>query len=338
MNQFKPKFGLKNPHVQSILSSVGPRRWLENHRAKIVTNASTHRTLETPQGVKLVYDYTPNPSSKGLAVLLHGWEGSSDSLYVLSAARALFENGYCIARLNLRDHGPSHHLNEKMFNSTLLEEVAEGVKWLCDQHGGAHNLMVGYSLGGNFTLRVSAVAKAMNINLQQAIAVCPVLHPPTTMKALNEGAFIYEKYFVKKWKQSLRKKVALFDQYDFGGQLDKMKSLDEMNDFFINNFTDFETPSLYFEAYAVIGDVLKTLSFPTTIITSADDPMIPTEQLRELYPSDHLNIEVQPYGGHCAFIKNWKLESWASERIVELATQPSNETSTSTTQMGSELA
>lgn len=326
MTTFKPQFGLRNTHVQSILSSVGPRRWLEQRRAQALIARTQQHTLTTPQGVGLIYDFTPAiGESRGVAVLLHGWEGSSDSLYVLATARKLVEQGFHIARLNLRDHGPSHHLNDEMFNSTRLEEVAEAVKIICNAHGGSHNVMAGFSLGGNFTLRVAAIAEAMDIRLHQAVAVCPVLHPPTTMDRLNEGWFVYEKYFVKKWKQSLRKKIALFDQYTFGPDLDNMRTLDEMNEFFVTKFTQYETPRDYFEAYAVIGDALSTLSFPTTIITSEDDPMIPPKELEALYPSPHLTVELEAYGGHCAFIKNWKLESWVAERIEAIATQSFNE-------------
>ena len=63
-------------------------------------------------------------------MLLHGWEGSSDSLYLLSLAQPLFEAGYDVARLNLRDHGDSHHLNEEIFHSCRIAEVVGAVRGL----------------------------------------------------------------------------------------------------------------------------------------------------------------------------------------------------------------
>ncbi len=38
-------------------------------------------------------------------MLMHGWEGSADSLYLLSASQSLFEAGFEVVRLNFRDHG-----------------------------------------------------------------------------------------------------------------------------------------------------------------------------------------------------------------------------------------
>ena len=322
MNQFKPAKGLSNRHLQSILSSTGPRKLLEKRRATQLLKTAEQHLITTPQGVNLLgYLSKAKKSSKGLAIILHGWEGSADSLYVLSSGQKLLDDGFDVFRLNFRDHGDTQHLNKDLFNSTRLQEVVEAVKYLCEKFGGLHNLLCGYSLGGNFCLRVANVAKAQHIALDQAIAICPLLHPPTTMDKLNTGFPVYEKYFVKKWKHSLFKKLQYHSHLDYGKTLKKLKTLDQMNEFFVVDYTHFTTTNEYFEAYSILGDALKELAIPTTIITSLDDPIIPANQLSSLYTSPWLNIELQNHGGHCAFIKNWKFESWASDRISEIAAQ-----------------
>ena len=330
MTKFKPATGLSNRHLQSILSSSGPRKVLETRRAKtLIRNAQQH-IITTPQGVKLqgyltlhYPQHQPQNSaaSKGLAIILHGWEGSANSLYVLSSGQQLLAAGYDVFRLNFRDHGDSHHLNAELFNSARLEEVLEAVKYLCQHFGGEHNLLCGYSLGGNFCLRVANLAKVANLDLHQAIAVCPVLHPPTTMAALSQGLPVYEKYFIAKWKRSLQKKLLHQPQLDYSEQLKSLTSLAQMNHFFITGYTDFASHEAYYTAYSLLHDALSQLAIPATIITANDDPMIPPAELSALYQSPWLNIELQAQGGHCAFIKNWKFESWASDRIVELANQ-----------------
>jgi predicted alpha/beta-fold hydrolase len=322
MTPFMPALGLRNTHVQSILSSTGPRKLLEKYRAKGLIRTSQEKIIETPQGVKLLgylsLTTAPQKIKKGIAIILHGWEGCSDSLYVLSCGQKLLDDGYDVFRLNLRDHGKSHHLNKALFNSSRLEEVAESVKFICQNYGGEHNVLCGYSLGGNFCLRVANVVQTEKIALHQAIAISPLLHPHTTMLALNNGFPVYEKYFVKKWKRSLFKKLTFHPEYDYAEMLKKLKSLDDMNEYFVKNQTEFTSTESYFDAYSILGNALSGIAIPTNIITSADDPMIPANQLNELYSSKWLNIDVQNYGGHCAFIKNWKLESWVSDRIVEI--------------------
>jgi predicted alpha/beta-fold hydrolase len=322
VNQFTPPKGLSNRHLQSILSSTGPRKLLEKRRAKELLENAKEYCITTPQGVNLLGFIThTEKKSKGLAIILHGWEGCADSLYVLSSGQKLLDDGFDVFRLNFRDHGETHHLNKDLFNSTRLQEVLEAVKFLCHKFGGEHNLLCGYSLGGNFCLRVANVAKQEKIALHQAIAICPLLHPPTTMDMLNNGFPIYEKYFVKKWKRSLFKKLRYHPQFNYGDRLKKLKSLDQMNEFFVPQYTNFISTNDYFEAYSILGEGLKNLSIATTIISSLDDPIIAASQLNKLFRSPWLTIETQEYGGHCAFIKNWKFESWATDRISEIANQ-----------------
>jgi predicted alpha/beta-fold hydrolase len=319
MTQFIPATGLSNKHLQSILSSIGPRRLLEKQRSKPLLRCSQSKIITTPQGVKLLgYLSKTNKQSKGIAIILHGWEGSVDSLYVLSCGQKLLEQGFDVFRLNFRDHGESHHLNKDLFNSSRLQEITEAVKAICYHYGGEHNILCGYSLGGNFCLRVANLAVSENIKIHQAIAVSPLLHPQTTMLRLNRGLPIYEKYFVRKWKRSLIKKLNYYPEYDYAEVLSELKTLDDMNDYFVDSQTEFNSTQDYFDAYSIIGNRLNKISIPTSIITSKDDPMIPSSELSSLYTSKWLTIELQNHGGHCAFIKNWKFESWVSDRIVQL--------------------
>src|SRR5256885_12560259 len=70
--------------------------------------------LDCGAGVRLqCFLSSPAHGSGPAVVLLHGWEGSADSLYVLSLAQLLFAQRFAVARLNLRDHGDTHHLNRE---------------------------------------------------------------------------------------------------------------------------------------------------------------------------------------------------------------------------------
>jgi len=318
--QFTPAKGLSNQHLQSILSSAGPRKRLEKRRAKELLERAEEHIITTSQQIHLqgyLTRYIKAPS-KGLVIILHGWEGSANSSYVLSSGQKLLDMGFDIFRLNLRDHGDTQALNRELFNSTLLQEVLEAVKYLNENFGGEHNVLCGYSLGGNFCLRVANLAKAQQLGLDQAIAICPLLDPTTTMDKLNNGFPVYEKYFVHKWKRSLFKKLKYHPHFDYGDALKKLKTLDQMNTFFVLGYTEFKSTKAYFDAYSIVGDYLNKLAIPTSIIASLDDPVIPANEFDTLFKSNWLSIELYEKGGHCAFIKNWKFESWGSDRICQL--------------------
>jgi predicted alpha/beta-fold hydrolase len=319
MSDFAPTGLLQNPHAQSILASTGLRRLRIYPRARAMLNASKSVILDCGDGHQLLGEYSAQAKrSKGLITLIHGWEGSSQSSYMLSAGGTLFNAGYDIFRLNLRDHGASHHLNRELFNSARLEEVIGAIQTIHQTYPHEWQFLAGFSLGGNFALRIAAKAKEVGLTIQQTVGICPVVDPAKTMIALETGWWVYEKYFVRKWQKSLQKKIRLYPELGYKDNLLKLKTLREMNSYFIPNHTQFTKPEDYFNAYSIAGSVLETLSSPTHIIASQDDPIILAEDLVRLASNEHLHIETKQYGGHCGFVKNYQLESWLDERLLEL--------------------
>jgi predicted alpha/beta-fold hydrolase len=319
-SSFEPGLLLRNPHIQSILSSTQPRKLLVKRRARALLDNARDMVLDCGHGVRLIGHYTParGQHDKGLVTLIHGWEGSSESNYILSLASRLYAEGFGIFRLNLRDHGPSHHLNRELFNSTRLEEVLGAMEAIQAQLDYAQHFLAGFSLGGNFSLRIGADAAGRDYSFDKIIAVCPVVSPPHTMDTLENGFRLYHDYFVHKWKRSLYKKAEHFPEYPFRERLAGLKNLRQMNHYFVPNYTDFDDSHSYLSAYAIAGDRLGDLRIPAHIITSADDPVCHVEDFKLINKPPALSLEITRYGGHCGFIENLRLHSWIDRRILQL--------------------
>ena len=86
--------------------------------------------LEVGNDVRLqgVHSARSDVEPRGLVVLLHGWEGSSDSNYMQLTAARLLAAGFAVFRLNFRDHGDSHHLNEGLFHSNRIDEIVDALR------------------------------------------------------------------------------------------------------------------------------------------------------------------------------------------------------------------
>ena len=69
---------------------------------------------------------------------------------------------------------------------------------------------------------------------------------------------------------------------------------------------------------AITGGVLGSLKVPAYIIASRDDPVIPSYDLANLARPETLKIEITPRGGHCGFIENYRLTSWADQRMAQI--------------------
>ena len=167
-------------------------------------------------GIRLhgVHSTLAGRPSRGLALLLHGWEGSAESGYMRLTCARLLEKGFDVFRLNFRDHGDTHHLNEDLFHSNRLDEVVHAALDVSRRFAGDVPMRVaGYSLGGNFALRLALAAPAAGIPLVHAAAVCPAIDPSAVMRQLESGPVFYHWYFMKKWRSSLLLKRALFPQH-----------------------------------------------------------------------------------------------------------------------------
>jgi predicted alpha/beta-fold hydrolase len=60
---------------------------------------------------------------------------------------------------------------------------------------------------------------------------------------------------------------------------------------------------------------------PVTIITSADDPVVPVEDFRQLPQNRYLDVSIQRYGGHCGFLDLFPIGCWYERRIGEILEQ-----------------
>ncbi len=325
---FDPPAWLANRHIQSILPSLPLRRPAAVQRAAGLLEASRELVLDCGDGVRLLAFVASQESSgagpaKGAVVLHHGWEGSSESLYILSLGQQLFDAGFDVFRLNLRDHGPSHHLNPGLFHSCRIAEVVGAVRRIQQLAGSTPLSLVGFSLGGNFALRVGARAGAAGLDLHRIVAVCPVLDPAVTLEALERGPALYREYFLFKWRRSLRSKQAAWpDRYDFSG-LAAERSLTSMTAHMVAEHTDFPGLEAYLAGYAITGPALEPLATQSRIITSLDDPMIPPAELDLLHHVPALAITVTRRGGHCGFVDRLAGgPGWIDREVLYELTRP----------------
>ena len=320
--EFRPPAWLGNRHLQSVLPSLPMRRRPVELRAQPVIAASRQLVLDCGDGARLMgWHSEPAPGTgikpDRLAVLLHGWEGSAESLYVLSVAQLLHERGFAVMRLNLRDHGGSHALNEGLFHSCRIAEVVGAVGRLQSLFPAARLLLAGFSLGGNFVLRVGARAGAAGLRITRIVAVCPVLDPATTLAALESGPAMYRNYFLFKWRRSLRAKQAAWPaSYEFGELLGD-RSLTAMTERMVLKYTDFPDLASYLRGYAIIGDALAGLQAPARIITSQDDPMILAHDLERIAKPAALELTLTTRGGHCGYMDALRGPSWIDRAIVQ---------------------
>jgi predicted alpha/beta-fold hydrolase len=314
---FSPPTLLEHRHLQSIVSQIPWRRARILSSAKSLLSAARDVLIDCGDGIRLQgFHSEPPGGSRGLVLLLHGWEGSAHSSYILSAGSALFEAGFSVFRLNFRDHGETQALNEGLFHSCRIDEVARAVTRVREQFPTRHFAIVGQSLGGNFALRIAARASREGLEIGRVLAVCPVLRPHSTMLALDRGWWLYRRYFLARWRRSLLAKAEVFPHLYQFGDLRRFDTLTATTEFFVENYTEFESLDRYLEGYAIVGDALSVLDAPCRILVAADDPIIPVADLALLARPSALEITTLRRGGHCGFVDRLNGPSWIDREIL----------------------
>ncbi len=308
---------LRNRHLQSVLASSSSRRrrLLKAHNPLIA--ASRPCLIETPHA-RLSGSYSPQAGdTRGMVVLVHGWEGCVDSVYVLSMASRLYSAGFDVFRLNLRDHGGTHHLNEGMFHACRIEEVVESLATIHQRYRPEAPLLLGgFSLGGNIVLRAATAAPAAGLALSHVFAVCPVIDPRSALHNLEHGPFMYSHYFRRKWRASLRAKQASFPHiYNFD-PVRRERSFLRLTDYFVKRYTDFSDAWAYLDGYAITGDRLAGLEVPATLVASRDDPILPISDLERMARPPSLELMITRHGGHCGFVADWRGRVWIEPLIT----------------------
>jgi len=309
LHDFTPAVGLTNPNLQTIFSSairkiIIPRteaEFLDAGQEEIINLGSVRLQIER--------DKPANTEPLGLIMIIPGWLGHSKSSYVVSLAKKLVDARFEVVRITLRDHGETCHLNSGLFHSAETQEVVDLIKKLVDdfkvrypnREGDLTTGLVGFSMGGNFALRV-----ARQLSSVRTLAISPSLSPHKTIQKI-ENSQIYRPYFINKWRKIFRDKQRHFpDLYDFSYAM-KQKSIITLTKHFIGEFTSFDSVDSYCDAYDLCGSRLEGVN--AHILASLDDPVVPTSDIDALPPS--VTRKMTKRGGHTAFIENWALESWS---------------------------
>lgn len=312
---FTPPFYLRSAPVQIMLASSMIRGWGTN----TMLTSAREVILNLSEDVRLqgFYSSQPNGEAKGVILLLHGWEGSAHSAYILHTGSFLFNNGFSVFRLNYRDHGNTHHLNSGLFYAVLIDEVFNAIEQVSYFESELPFYLAGFSMGGNFALRIARKSAEHPINnLSHVMSISPVLDPEKSTYAID-GIYLLQKYFRKKWLRSLKKKQACFPNlYDFR-EVFELETIMEMTELMIARYSDYSSAREYFRQYTLLNDALRKIHVPVTIITAADDPIIPVQDFYRLKLNDLSDLLIQPYGGHNGFIETISGRAWYESKMLE---------------------
>ena len=197
-----------------------------------------------------------------------------------------------------------------------IDEVVHAAVDLATRMPRPRRVAAGHSLGGNFALRLGLRAPAAGLALDGVAAVCPVIDPARTMEAMERGLPLYLRHFEQSWRRSLVRKRELFpDRVGFDDTVLRLR-MRELTEWLVLRHTDFGSLDGYFDRYSIAGDRLAGLAVPASILTSADDPVIPVDDFHRLSLPAQAHLELAQWGGHCGFIEGPRMDGYAERWVA----------------------
>ena len=326
MLPFEPHPLLRNPHVMTLAAAFWPRGFPRLPRP-------TERLFEVEPGTKLLAQchWQREPQRHPTLALVHGLEGSSQSLYMLGIADKAFAAGFNALRLNQRNCGGSERLTSTLYNSGLSGDYRAVLAELVDLSGRdalPEVFFAGYSMGGNLVLKMAGELGADAP--RQLRGVCAV-NPGLDLAACADAIawpqnFLYEWNFIRGLKQRLRYKARLFPgRYPLDG-LARVRTLREFDDTITAPAFGYrDAEDYYYRASAL--RVVGQIRIPTLIVAAQDDPFVPFASFRApaIAANPHITFVAPPRGGHCSFISRFAggERFWAEARVVEFCREHS---------------
>ena len=309
---FKPAWFLPGPHLQTIWGRIVRPRRLAKLRREVI---------ETPDGDELVLDHLDGDESLRF-LLLHGLEGSSNSVYMQGLFAAIARRGFAATAMNFRSCAldargrPMPNRRPRFYHSGETGDFDFVARRLAT----SPLVAIGASLGGNVLL------KWLGENPDQRIITAAAAF--SVPFDLGAGARHIKGLYVARFLRSLRRKVThLLDRFpEMRGRVDLAATLRARN--FVE-FDDAATAPIH--GFASADDYytrssslqfLTRITTPTLILNAEDDPFLPRaslERAREA-ASPAIEFRTTPCGGHTGFIAGalpWRCEYWAEEMIVE---------------------
>jgi len=275
--------------------------------------------------------WQPERAKAPTLVLIHGLEGSSESLYMLGCAEKALVAGFNVVRLNQRNCGGTEQLTPTLYNSGLSADYAAVVRELAERDGLRQIFAAGFSMGGNLMLKMAGeFGAAPPAALRGVAVVCPSLDLAACADACDSGRnWFYRQHFVRHLKRRFRAKQQLFpQQYTVNGKLGTVRTIREFDDVVTAPNCGYGTAANYYHTASALR-VIGAIGVPTLIITAQDDPLIPYTSFADpaLAANRNITLAAPEHGGHCGFVSGHEGNErfWAEARMIEWCEKARNE-------------
>lgn len=279
----------------------------------------TRERIETPDDDFLDLDWVKT-GARRVVILSHGLEGHSQRGYVRGMARALARQGWDVLAWNYRGCSGEPNRSLRAYHSGITDDLDLVVQHVLRRRVYAQAALVGFSLGGNLTLKYLGERGA---GLDPRLRAAVVFSVPCDLDAGvahidRPGNWVYRARFLRDLRKKIRHKQARFPgafDFDAAARVTTLRAFDDVCTAPLHGFADAA------DYYARCSSLpfLPGIRRPTLLVNAANDPFLP----ETCYPVEaarthaHVYLEIPRYGGHVGFVAFHETgDYWSEQRAV----------------------
>jgi len=322
-SSFRPAGWLPGAHLQTVWGRLVRSRRLVPMRREALT---------TPDGDELLIDHIEGPLGSPRVIVLHGLEGSSNSVYAQGLLFEIRRRGWRGAAMNFRScaRDPADlarmlpNRRPRMYHSGETGDLDFLARTLTEREPGSRLFAIGVSLGGNVLLKWLGEQGA-NAPVDAAVAISTPYdlaasagHLDTTLGRL------YTQRFLVTLKRKAAEATRRFPEA--AGRIDLPRTLASRT---FREFDDAANAPLH--GFAGADDYYRRASSlaylggiatPTLCLSAEDDPFLPRATLDRARAAASPSVEfmVTKRGGHIGFVGGglpWRPSYWAETFAVD---------------------
>lgn len=305
---------MANMHLQTLFPALlRPAPALEVRRQR----------LELPDGDFVDLGWCGAAQSGApLAVLVHGLTGGFDSKYLRGTAQRLIAAGWRTVMLQLRGAGPEPNRLRKSYHQGDTADLRYLLQMLREKEPNIFLAVVGWSLGGNITLKaIGEEGDSALVDCAAAASVPFRLRP--CVDVLSQGfARNYQNKMlrdlkVQMWRKHAKVPAPAEISLERAAAAQDFLEWDNAYTAPLNGFADAED----YYTRSECAPFLSVIRRPTLIVHSIDDPfMDPTITPRAEALAPQVTMELTQRGGHVGFVASGRLGQplyWLEHRLVD---------------------
>jgi uncharacterized protein len=256
-------------HLQTIVPSL-------TRRIRGITYLRERLTLADSDFVDL--DWLRQPANQQLVVLTHGLEGDSHRHYIRGTAKLFHENDFDVLAWNCRSCSGEMNRAFRLYNHGEIGDIGEVIAYALRQKAYEKVILVGYSMGGNISLKYAAVhGNNVPTPVQKVIAISAPVDLITSAPLLDipSNRFYRNRFMGKLWQKIQRKAEQHPDQLNLSlkQQVRCWKDFDDAFSAPVNGYRD--ATDFYEQASAI--RFIGTLAIPALLLNAQNDPLLSSE-------------------------------------------------------------